>query len=161
MTAMNLNRAVRGPVTAVPIVAGKGVRLTADVQNNRWVVEADETTLWEKSSSQSLITSCTLSEDYHNFEKLKVYIINNDLQTSCVEMITANQGSNFSVHTLYCNGTNTMWVKDSTFTLNNTSIAVLGAVNYQITTGINTVTHSATGNNYLLKVVGVNRIASN
>ena len=46
MTAINSNRAIRGPVTAVPVVAGKGVRLVADTENNRWVVEADETVLW-------------------------------------------------------------------------------------------------------------------
>ena len=40
MTAINSNRAIRGPVTAVPVVAGKGVRLGADTENNRWGVEA-------------------------------------------------------------------------------------------------------------------------
>lgn len=50
MTAVNLNRAVRGPVTAVPIVAGKGVRLVADTENNRWVAELDIT--WEDVTSQ-------------------------------------------------------------------------------------------------------------
>lgn len=42
MTAVNLNRAIRGPVTAVPVVAGKGVRIVPDVENNRFVVEAEE-----------------------------------------------------------------------------------------------------------------------
>lgn len=42
MTAINANRAIRGPVTAVPLVAGNGVRLTADVENNRWVAEIDD-----------------------------------------------------------------------------------------------------------------------
>ena len=152
---------VEGPVD---IVAGPGIVIDNPDGNTLRVSQAyptDETVLWEKSSSQSLVTSCTLSEDYHNFEKLKVYIVNNDSQTVCIEMITANQGPNFSVHTFYCNGTTTMWVQDSTFTLGNTSIAVLGAVNYTITTGINAISHSATGNNYLLKVVGIHRIANN
>ena len=42
MTAINANRAIRGPVTAVPLVAGKGVRLTADTVNNRWIAEIDD-----------------------------------------------------------------------------------------------------------------------
>ena len=41
MTAINANRAIRGPVTAVPLVAGNGVRLTADTVNNRWIAEID------------------------------------------------------------------------------------------------------------------------
>ena len=70
MTAVNLNRAVRGPVTAVPVVAGKGVRLVADTVNNRFVVEADETVLWEgKCNTES---SVTLSESYKNFEKIRI-----------------------------------------------------------------------------------------
>ena len=41
MTAINSNRAIRGPVTAVPLVAGKGVVITADTVNNRYVAEID------------------------------------------------------------------------------------------------------------------------
>lgn len=73
MTVINSNRAVRGPVTGVPVVAGKGVRLVADTQNNRWVVEADETVLWEGSLSTTTGTA-TLSEATGNFERIKVYI---------------------------------------------------------------------------------------
>lgn len=63
MTAVNLNRAIRGPVTAVPIVAGKGVRLVADTQNNRWVVEADDS--WEDVTSQ--FTKVTTNLTWYNF----------------------------------------------------------------------------------------------
>ena len=70
MTAVNLNRAIRGPVTAVPIVAGKGVRLVADTQNNRWLVEADETTLFENASG--VTNNITLSEAIENFEFVRV-----------------------------------------------------------------------------------------
>lgn len=79
MTAINSNRAIRGPVTAVPVVAGKGVRLVADTENNRWVVEADETVLWENNrawigTDTSLGTnSGTLSETLSNFERIRVY----------------------------------------------------------------------------------------
>lgn len=70
MTAVNLNRAVRGPVTAVPVVAGKGVRIVPDVENNRFVVEADETVLWEGTCNTE--SSVTLSESYKNFEKIRI-----------------------------------------------------------------------------------------
>ena len=79
MTAVNLNRAIRGPVTAVPIVAGTGVRLVADTQNNRWLVEADETVLYDSNSddpSQILATTAlNLTESYLNFEKIRIYLL--------------------------------------------------------------------------------------
>ena len=73
MTAVNLNRVIRGPVTAVPVVAGNGVRLVADTENNRWVVEADETVLWE---GEGIISNfpITLSESITNFERVRVYV---------------------------------------------------------------------------------------
>lgn len=72
MTAINSNRAIRGPVTAVPVVAGKGVRLVADTDNNRWVVEADETVLWKGVTLAG--NTVTLSESAGNFEYLGVYV---------------------------------------------------------------------------------------
>ena len=76
MTAINANRAIRGPVTAVPLVAGKGVRLTADVENNRWVAEADETVLFSTDTFSPGDTQQTynLSESPLNFERIGVYI---------------------------------------------------------------------------------------
>ena len=72
MTAVNLNRAVRGPVTAVPVVAGKGVRLVADTVNNGFFVEADETVLYEGTFTHQTFPDITLSESYTNFEKLEI-----------------------------------------------------------------------------------------
>lgn len=69
MTAINSNRAIRGPVTAVPVVAGKGVRLVADTENNRIVAEADETVLWSGTGNGNTLT---LSESPKNFERIKV-----------------------------------------------------------------------------------------
>lgn len=74
MTAINSNRAIRGPVTAVPVVAGKGVRLVADTENNRWVVEADETVLWEGDANPSGTTKVAdLTESIKNFEYYEVH----------------------------------------------------------------------------------------
>lgn len=72
MTAINSNRAIRGPVTAVPVVAGKGVRLREDVENNRVVAEVDETVLWSGTVGSTGSTK-DLSEDTRNFEKIRVY----------------------------------------------------------------------------------------
>lgn len=73
MTAVNLNRAIRGPVTAVPVVAGKGVRIVPDVENNRFVVEADETLLFEEPNGTGT-NSGTLTEAYTNFERIRLEV---------------------------------------------------------------------------------------
>lgn len=72
MTAVNLNRAIRGPVTAVPIVAGTGVRFVADTQNNRVVAEIDETVLWDGNGTGT-DGNITLSEAFTNFERIGIY----------------------------------------------------------------------------------------
>ena len=86
MTAINSNRAIRGPVTAVPVVAGKGVRLVADTANNRWVVEADETVLWSGTvGSTSSVKN--LSESTENFETIRVYTqISTGTAERCIQM---------------------------------------------------------------------------
>lgn len=63
-------QAVRGPVTAVPVVAGKGVRFVEDVENNRVVAEVDETVLWEDANGAT--NNITLSEAIENFDSVKV-----------------------------------------------------------------------------------------
>lgn len=70
MTAINSNRAIRGPVTAVPVVAGKGVRLREDVENNRVVAEADETVLWDGNGTA--LSTTTLDESIYNFEYIRI-----------------------------------------------------------------------------------------
>lgn len=77
MTVINSNRAVRGPVTSVPLVAGKGVKITADTVNNRYVAEVDETVLWDGNCLTQGSSAVTLSEAASNFEKIAVYAIPN------------------------------------------------------------------------------------
>ena len=79
MTAMNLNRAIRGPVTAVPVVAGKGVRIVPDTVNNRFVVEADETVLYSSNQLDVKVSSINLSESPTNFERIKIYFGSGDI----------------------------------------------------------------------------------
>lgn len=87
MTAVNLNRAIRGPVTAVPVVAGHGVRIVADTVNNRFVVEADETVLY----SGEPVLNPTLSELPTNFERLRITYGSNNSSTV---------GNNIGIETL-------------------------------------------------------------
>ena len=125
MTAVNLNRAIRGPVTAVPVVAGHGVRLVADTENNRWVVESDETVLWDTKIQAVPNAEITLSELASNFERIKVWMTTNDLRWSiicefpgvanrCVPSSWSCDASNYTIRdatTFSMNSTNNLkWV---------------------------------------------------
>lgn len=60
-----------------PVVAGTGVRIVDDTANNRIVVEADETVLWEAptdaGTTLELNQYVTLSESMTHFEKVRIY----------------------------------------------------------------------------------------
>ena len=162
MTAINSNRAIRGPVTAVPVVAGKGVRLVADTENNRWVVEADETVLWEETPSASRIT---LSETAEHFERIKIFFRINDLIYGSTEAIVIggvqkigmSVGGNYGIQFI---------AKWGIYELNGITLGptqVKNAMEYNTSSGGGTVSvqYEPTNAFYILKVVGINRIASN
>lgn len=163
MTAVNLNRAIRGPVTAVPIVAGKGVRLVADTQNNRWVVEADETVLWEGTYSGAVSDSnfITLSEDPANFET--VLIINGGNYKSCYTFDGSSGVWSFmqtyaasTSTTVYANRYEIDHVgKKVTCKACNTFVVSPNKISNWAAAGMNV------GEVQLTKVVGIHRIASN
>jgi len=162
MTAINSNRAIRGPVTAVPVVAGKGVRLVADTENNRWVVEADETVLWEGEGSSNF----SLSESVSNFERVRVVMsVSNGTQTfqnnihefsaagdylSICDTIRYPANSNFPVYEFrwgasIANGT----------TITNIYSELYWRAKDSYTGGLNTPVSY-----YPIKIVGINRVAS-
>lgn len=165
MTAINSNRAIRGPVTAVPVVAGKGVRLVADTENNRWVVEADETVLW---SGVSL--TATLSELPTNFERIRIEFgtpvanTGENIGRGCIEVSmnfvdTSNDGSIFLSTFFNGDGQNHNPYYTSGFVIG------VRTLNWQTAwTAFGQVfgTTKSTGNSWfrLNKVVGINRIAS-
>jgi hypothetical protein len=161
MTAINANRAIRGPVTAVPLVAGKGVRIVPDVENNRFVVEADETVLWEGNGTGS--DTFNLSESMANFETIKILYNpwSDNTSTHYFEFdynrrnSTMNYGimSDISTYTL-----NTLRLFFVTFGFTDTRLTV---TNICYADGSFTVQTLDKSRVKVYKVVGVNRIASN
>lgn len=165
MTAINSNRAIRGPVTAVPVVAGKGVRLVADTDNNRWVVEADETVLWEASNATPGDTQQTynLSESATNFEKVAVYIArpvtgNRGISYVVLDMklLSDNNISSFSTPisfvssgTHYSGQYNASGILSATWVDEQSGQVAQGATSY----GKGYYAH-------ITKIVGINRVAS-
>lgn len=160
MTAINSNRAIRGPVTAVPVVAGKGVRLVADTENNRWVVEADETVLWEGAPDDSV----TLSESMNNFEFIDVYERWDNASVDSTVHRIYMEGKQYVVLN-FSIGTNSWYLVTQKLELNGTSLSVNAAhaIHGSTYTSTDIVHESNTTllKNTIVKVVGINRIASN
>lgn len=164
MTAMNLNRVIRGPVTAVPVVAGKGVRLVADTANNRYVVEADETVLYDANGSPNQSGPWTLSEVPTNFEWIDIVLGVDAAGTEVksqrfkanstymkVDINRAEEDPNWKISTM------TLILNQNTMSIKSNSIA-----RYLINSSasVNVSTNAAQAP-YIYQVVGVNRIASN
>ena len=157
MTVINSNRAVRGPVTAVPLVAGKGVRLVADTENNRWVVEADETVLWEGTPT----TSMTLSETPANFEYLRVYVTRDSgVQLVGLAAATSNYLTFGMLHYDSSEGSVMQEITAAYTSSNGTTFTLVNTARRWYN-GATVGGNVSIGNSYVTKIVGVNRIASN
>lgn len=168
MTAIN-PQAVRGPVTAVPVVAGTGVRFREDVPNNRVVAEVDETVIYEATSEPSQITTNTtfnLTESVYNFERVKIlyknsagavghgmrYIESPVVQSSDFEMASMGYSSGNTA----CFDMNSFMF----YTADPSKVTVLSAgFRMNISPGQAPATQTNRGVR-LYKIIGVNRIAS-
>lgn len=156
MTAINSNRAIRGPVTAVPVVAGKGVRLVADTENNRWVVEADETVLWEATALTDHTTSCNLSESMANFEQIQVVFQTNNNNTFCCNY--PGDTSFITVGTVIVGNNTSVFHKYAQFSITNGGLTLTREYCCEHSNANNP---SESDVIWLYKVVGIHRIASN
>ena len=165
MTAINSNRAIRGPVTAVPVVAGKGVRLVADTENNRWVVEADETVLWENTSdamTKDLTFPLTLSESINNFEKVEIWYAADSgaFSSPIIFKFPVRPDGDYCMSAERYDGTTVRYFRAAQFHINGTSVTNP----YNLTqnwTGNTVSGANSTGWNKIYKIVGINRVASN
>ena len=160
MTAINSNRAIRGPVTAVPVVAGKGVRLVADTENNRWVVEADETVLWTGEGTESNFP-ITLSESITNFERIRLYVKWHPTIAAAYQCFEYLVSSNSDVWQGMCaaiNENRDFYQSFFTLTVSNGSSV---AYTYGRLRGNYTVGQANEKKATFCKIVGINRIASN
>jgi hypothetical protein len=168
MTAINSNRAIRGPVTAVPVVAGKGVRLVADTVNNRWVVEADETELWSTANGSS---TGNLSEAATNFEKLRIYWTYNNSGTTqgrtIIEIPIYSDVTRYFLNVTFGQTYCYLMSVRVDFSNNFGTFTAQNAAGVQITQwgGAGTVSSVASENinpakNGIYRIVGINRIAS-
>ena len=167
-TLVNNLRAIRGPVTAVPMVGQSGVVVEPDTVNNQVVVRADETVLWENESSPLQTTGGTaaLSEAASNFKYLrfeyrgeqgsgyglKTQTIANDNRLDSISLgglaqFYDNYAFSFTGAHVSISGTTLTLVRQGRFNVNDND----------------TISATDHGNNLfrLVRVVGINRIANN
>jgi hypothetical protein len=165
-TLVNNLRAIRGPVTAVPMVAGKGVRIVPDVENNRFVVEADETVLYNVPVGTAPTTSASLSESAFNFERIRIVY---GLDPSVISDSSPDYTTESELYlrptitkyqigaTVYNAGSgNPLQIWGAEITISGSSI--------NVTAGMRRWWTSGGGDNYkpyIYKIVGINRIANN
>ena len=149
-----------------PVVAGTGVRIVDDTANNRIVVEADETVLWESQDSAGHQT-VTLSESKANFERIKILVATNNGTTYGLFHEIPSNMANFNV--IRGKGATNVWMSwiRLEFT-NDTTLTVVSAKSFNFgaqsdTSWVNpSVQVSSTEDiQAIWKVVGINRIASN
>ena len=168
MTAIN-PKAIRGPVTAVPVVAGKGIRFVEDVENNRVVAEVDETVLYNYPSSENAYNTSrkliSFSESCRNFERIRIYLVNNDGAMDAVEV---EPGSDDHTETFQLNTISNeprLYVKMTTWVLSASSLTYRAGSYYYIINGTASLTDPTVNKtiNYVVpyKVIGINRIANN
>lgn len=151
MTAINSNRAIRGPVTAVPVVAGTGVRFVEDVPNNRVVAEVDETVLWTGSKANGTIS---LSETVAHFQYIRVFYLGGS-----TEFVSTD--TEFSIFRMGANDAgglrHTFWAR---WLVNGANLTFNTALHSWNTYGTNNSEGTNSGPD-VWRVVGINRIASN
>ena len=162
-------QAVRGPVTAVPVVAGKGVRFVEDTENNRVVAEVDETVLYEGTDG-SYTSGFTVSEPLANFDRIRFYVYCRDSKstpdTATVRIVeistlgTIGNGLNFGLVDQYFNNTWCLawclsWSTSDNLTYTLASSRYIGAQN-------NSYVNPGTNLNvpHICKVVGINRVSA-
>lgn len=159
MTAVNLNRAVRGPVTAVPVVAGKGVRIVPDTVNNRFVAEADETVLWEGNDTGS--SSFSLSEPMTNFEMCRFKIKTDQ----GYQYVFSNKGIEVNLVLMFPHGVTNAWTTwlllDYATSTNTITVTHSKSISHSFSSSSTSLGSSVDNQkSCIVEVVGINRISS-
>lgn len=142
-------QAIRGPVTAVPVVAGTGVRFVEDADNNRVVAEVDETLLYSGGTT----SSATLSETAANFERLRIEVKASAFTTTDTIVAMVDVGK-FSV----CFMGDAADMYAGTGTISGTSVTITEGKHIWFNAG---GSGSETALALITRVWGINRIASN
>lgn len=153
---------VAGQLVGIPVgqvyTAGPGIK----IDNVNKVVSVDETVLWE-SSEGSAASSCTLSENLNNFDRINLYLADTNQKISVFTVVATT--ANFTFPTISPGyGPNTAAIIFRWFTVSGTSMTVSKAKQTNISFNDESTNWSASREsplyNTIVKVVGVNRISA-
>lgn len=164
-TLVNNLRAIRGPVTAVPMVGASGVVVEPDTVNNQVIVRADETVLWSGSVGQIISTSneeVTLSESPYNFEVIKFHVQGSALNEgrSTVEIIpnSSRGDAYYPISITYTNDGASILIDTCVVQITNGKFVFSKGARVQISSN-GTITFGLQRGPLFLKIIGINRIA--
>jgi len=137
--------------------AGKTLAVKSAGNGVEWVNK--ETVLFDSNNTNA--TSATLSESYKNFEYCKFFFRNGDGDVICREVYSAAQSSVITVISGTISTEPKLYSKVSTYAITgNTQIDHRNSIAYNINSNAITSYTSSVTANYIIRVVGINRISS-
>lgn len=151
-------------VDSLPLVAGKGVKIT--VNANNVVASLDETVLWEGIKESAPCDSFTLSEFASNFERIRFYGISY-ANTKVMYECPAPDASSETItlcYTYYCRDTdsNPFQIRMGQYTtLDGLSFTCSNKKFLYMANTDSVFASNNTNSPCIYKIVGINRIASN
>ena len=150
--------------SGLQLVAGKGVTLT--VSGTQIIAGLDETVLWVNTNNEftkNLQWPQTLSEPITNFEKVAfLYAADDYIENAQYHIFNAYNNFNYNLVEWRCDGPsndNIFW-REAKFNCNGTSLTNPYNSTINLSTAFNGGGFNRDGYNWLLKVIGINRISS-
>ena len=153
-----------GNTSATTISAGPGIKID-DSQPGVIKVSNDETVLWSntnKTITMNLQWPQTLSEPITNFEKVEfLYAGDGDTKDAEYHIFDAYNNFNYNLVAWRCDGpsNNNIFWREAKFNCNGTSLTNPYNSTINLSTTFGGGGFNTNGYNYLLKVVGINRIS--
>jgi len=149
--------------SALPISAGPGIKV--NLVNNTLVFSNDETVLWENPNgtiTKDIQWPQTLSEPITNFEKVS-FLYGADDYSGNAEYHTFNTYNNFNYNLVAwrCDGpaNNSIFWREAKFNCNGTSLTNPYNSTINLSTAFDGFGFNTDGYNWLVKVIGINRVS--
>ena len=153
-----------GNTSATTLSAGPGIKLDTSVPGTI-KISNDETVLWENSTSALTLNMQwpqTLSEPITNFEKVSfLYAPDANIKDAEYRTFDSFDNYNYNLVAWRCDGpsTDNIFWREAKFNCSGTSLTNPYNSTINLSTAFGGGGFNRNGYNYLLKVVGINRIS--
>ena len=158
------NTFVLGQTSATNFVAGPGIKID-EPSAGAVRIGNDETVLWEntnKTFTKDLQWPQTLSEPITNFEKVSfLYAPDSYIEDAEYHTFDSFNNYNYNLVAWRCDGPSTDYIfwREAKFNCNGTALTNPYNSTINLSTAFAGAGFNKTGYNWLLKVVGINRIS--